>query len=88
MPMFGHARLTRCSPVARPLVPTGRTASSTTTSSCAAEIGQVGTQFDGPGTSATRLKMADGTEHDVYYNGFTGSRDVRPHGLQSSASST
>jgi kynurenine formamidase len=36
-----------------------------------AEIGQVGTQFDGPGHIGTRMRMADGSERDVYYNGFT-----------------
>jgi kynurenine formamidase len=36
-----------------------------------AEIGQVGTQFDGPGHIGQRLRMADGTEKDVYYNGHT-----------------
>ena len=35
------------------------------------QLGQVGTQFDGPGHIGTRLRMADGTEQDVYYNGFT-----------------
>lgn len=35
------------------------------------ELGQVGTQFDGPGHIGTRLRMADGSEQDVYYNGFT-----------------
>ncbi len=35
------------------------------------QLGQVGTQFDGPGHIGTRLRMADGTERDVYYNGFT-----------------
>ena len=36
-----------------------------------AQIGQVGTQFDGPGHVGIRLRMADGAEKDVYYNGFT-----------------
>jgi len=35
-----------------------------------AEIGQVGTQFDGPGHIGHRLKMADGSEQDVFYNGI------------------
>jgi kynurenine formamidase len=34
-------------------------------------LGQVGTQFDGPGHIGARIRMADGTEKDVYYNGFT-----------------
>ena len=35
------------------------------------EIGQVGTQFDGPGHIGARITMADGTEQDVFYNGFS-----------------
>lgn len=35
------------------------------------ELGQVGTQFDGPGHIGTLLRMADGTDREVYYNGFT-----------------
>lgn len=37
----------------------------------AAEIGQVGTQFDGPGHVGKRMKMADGTTTEVFYNGQT-----------------
>ena len=42
-----------------------------------AEIGQVGTQFDGPSHIGTRVTMADGTTKDVYYNGFTEQDDLR-----------
>ena len=45
------------------------------------QIGQVGTQFDGPGHIGTRIKMADGVERDVYYNGFTWDEIGRPDGL-------
>lgn len=37
----------------------------------AAEIGQVGTQFDGLGHVGQRLRMSDGTIADVFYNGVT-----------------
>lgn len=48
----------------------------------AAEIGQVGTQFDGPGHVGKRMKMADGTTTEVFYNGFT-TKEIRgPYGLQ------
>jgi kynurenine formamidase len=47
-----------------------------------AEIGQVGTQFDGPGHIGMRMTMADGTVKDVYYNGFTGNEMYNPYGLQ------
>ncbi len=41
-----------------------------------AEIGQVGTQFDGLGHIGMRMKMADGSTKDVYYNGFTVQDDM------------
>ena len=47
-----------------------------------AEIGQVGTQFDGPGHIGMRMSMADGAVKDVYYNGFTGDEMYNPYGLQ------
>jgi hypothetical protein len=42
----------------------------------AAEIGQVGTQFDGPGHVGQKMKLADGTETIVFYNGAT-TEDMR-----------
>ena len=42
----------------------------------AAEIGQVGTQFDGPGHVGQRVKFADGRESFVFYNGAT-AEDMR-----------
>jgi len=46
-----------------------------------AEIGQVGTQFDGPGHVGKRMKMGDGTTTEVFYNGHT-TQDMRnPYGL-------
>ena len=46
------------------------------------EIGQVGTQFDGPGHIGTRVEFEDGSVHDVYYNGYTGEEMYSPYGLQ------
>jgi hypothetical protein len=46
-----------------------------------AEIGQVGTQFDGPGHVGRRMTMADGSTADVYYNGVTSSEMHDPYGL-------
>ncbi len=48
----------------------------------AAEIGQVGTQFDGPGHVGKRMKMADGTTTEVFYNGVTTQEMKGPYGLQ------
>ena len=39
----------------------------------AAEVGQVGTQFDGLGHIGRELEMADGSIERVFYNGFTAS---------------
>lgn len=47
-----------------------------------AEIGQVGTQFDGLGHVGTRAKMADGSEADVFYNGHTVDEMAGAYGLQ------
>jgi len=46
------------------------------------EIGQVGTQFDGPGHIGRRMTMADGSVVDVYYNGFTSPEMESPYGLR------
>jgi hypothetical protein len=46
------------------------------------EIGQVGTQFDGPGHIGRRMTMADGSTVDVYYNGFTSDEMEAPYGLR------
>ncbi|MBM4186003.1 MAG: cyclase family protein [Gemmatimonadetes bacterium] len=45
------------------------------------ELGQVGTQFDGPGHIGTRLTMADGTTQDIYYNGVPWSEMAGRYGL-------
>lgn len=46
------------------------------------EIGQVGTQFDGPGHVGMQMKMADGTTTEVFYNGFTTEEIKDPYGLK------
>ena len=46
-----------------------------------AEIGQVGTQFDGLGHVGKRMTMADGTTADVFYNGVTASEMQSRYGL-------
>jgi len=47
-----------------------------------AEIGQVGTQFDGPGHVGRLMRMKDGTTTNVFYNGFTEDKMRDPYGLQ------
>lgn len=46
------------------------------------ELGQVGTQFDGPGHIGALTKYGDGTTKGVYYNGFTQEEVVHPDGLK------
>jgi kynurenine formamidase len=46
------------------------------------EIGQVGTQFDGPGHPGRKLKMEDGSNANVFYNGYTGDEMRNPYGLK------
>ena len=46
------------------------------------EIGQIGTQFDGPGHIGTVLTMGDGTSQEVFYNGFTMAEVSGTHGLR------
>ena len=47
-----------------------------------AEIGQVGTQFDGLAHIGTRMEMADGTTQNVFYNGITSEEMKGPYGVQ------
>ena len=47
-----------------------------------AEIGQVGTQFDGPGHVGKRMTMADGSKADVFYNGVTAEEMQARYGLR------
>ena len=44
------------------------------------EIGQVGTQFDGPGHVGQHVTMADGTSTWVFYNGVTADEMRGPSG--------
>jgi kynurenine formamidase len=46
------------------------------------EIGQVGTQFDGPGHVGRQMTMADGSIANVFYNGVNGEEMKNPYGLQ------
>jgi hypothetical protein len=47
-----------------------------------AELGQVGTQFDGLGHPGRKIKMGDGSTTEVFYNGVQGSEMKNPYGLQ------
>lgn len=47
-----------------------------------AQIGQVGTQFDGLGHPGKQMDMANGTTTEVFYNGYSTSEMKNPFGLQ------
>ena len=47
-----------------------------------AHLGQVGTQFDGPGHVGKRIENEDGTTKDVFYNGIMWEEMQSPHGLK------
>ena len=47
-----------------------------------AEIGQVGTQFDGLGHIGTEVTASDGSVKNVFYNGYTVAEMKSPYGLQ------
>lgn len=47
----------------------------------AAEIGQVGTQFDGPGHVGRQIRLADGTTTEVFYNGVPAGEMKSAYGL-------
>lgn len=47
----------------------------------ATEIGQVGTQFDGPGHPGRRITLPNGHTTEVFYNGYTTEDIASPYGL-------
>jgi kynurenine formamidase len=69
MPMFGQRTYAMFIPGSPTYSPMGKNALIGHDDFLCAEIGNVGTQFDGPGHIGTRLKMPDGSERDVFYNG-------------------
>ena len=46
------------------------------------EIGQVGTQYDGPGHVGKLVRMEDGSTKEVFYNGFNTDDIKGPYGLK------
>jgi len=46
------------------------------------ELGHVGTQFDSLSHIGQRVKLEDGSQQDVYYNGFTGDQLKNPYGVK------
>lgn len=48
----------------------------------ATQIGQVGTQFDGPGHVGKQMEMEDGSTTEVFYNGYSTTEMKDPYGLK------
>ena len=82
MPLYGNRVYAMRSPATPTGGPLGSNAVVYNDEFLVTEIGQVGTQFDGPGHIGTRVAFEDGTQNDVYYNGFTGDEMYSPYGLK------
>lgn len=82
MPMFGQRTYALISPGGPTYTLPGRNRIIANDEFVCGELGQVGTQFDGPGHIGAKVTMAGGTVEDVYYNGFTGAEMYSPYGLR------
>ncbi len=82
MPMVGQRSFNLFIPSFPTYSPTGKDSVVFNDEYVTAEIGQVGTQFDGPGHPGRKIKMADGSFANVFYNGFTGDEMRNPYGLK------
>jgi kynurenine formamidase len=83
MPLFGERSYSMLIPGAPTYaMPSGDGALIGNDEFLCAEIGQVGTQFDGLAHIGVRVKMADGSEEDVYYNGLTGDQVHGHNGMR------
>ena len=81
MPLFGDRTFALQSLAAFPPFQ-GRNASTWFIDFFSGEFGQLGTQFDALGHVGQRVKMADGSVQDVFYNGFTRDELTSPNGLR------
>jgi Putative cyclase len=82
MPMVGKRSFNLFIPSFPTYPPTGRDSVLFNDEYVTSEIGQVGTQFDGPGHPGKKIKMADGLFAEVFYNGYTGDEMRNPYGLK------
>jgi hypothetical protein len=81
MPMIGQRTFAMFIPAFPTYGPIGNTGIVFNDEFLCAEIGQVGTQFDGLGHVGKRLTMADGSTTDVFYNGVPAAEMRAPYGL-------
>jgi kynurenine formamidase len=82
MPMVGNRSFNLLIPSFPTYPPSGADSVVFNDEFLATQIGQVGTQFDGPGHVGKRMKMADGTTTEVFYNGYTTAEMKDPYGLK------
>ena len=80
MPLYGARSYSMVLPAKKPARGENRLVSNEEFLS--AQIGQVGTQFDGLGHIGEEVTMADGGVEHVFYNGFTSKEMDTPSGLQ------
>jgi len=69
MPLFGQRTYSMFIPGSPTYPPMGKNSLVGHDDFLCAEIGNVGTQFDGLGHIGKRVKMPDGSERDIFYNG-------------------
>lgn len=81
MPLSGNRSYNIFIPSFPTYAPTGKDRLVFNDEFVATEIGQVGTQFDGPGHVGKELKMADGTTTEIFYNGAPAEELRSPYGL-------
>jgi kynurenine formamidase len=81
MPLYGDRTFSLVIPA--PFPPSrGQNAPSWFIDYFSGEFGQLGTQIDALGHTGMKMKMADGTEKEVFYNGFTRDEINSPGGLR------
>jgi len=81
MPLYGDRTFSLVIPA--PFPPSrGQNAPSWFIDYFSGEFGQMGTQFDALGHTGMKMKMADGSEKEVFYNGFTRDEINSPGGLR------
>ena len=81
MPLYGDRTFSLVIPA--PFPPsTGQNAPTWFIDYFSGELGQLGTQFDALGHTGMKMKMSDGSEKDVFYNGFTRDEINSPGGLK------
>jgi kynurenine formamidase len=82
MPMPGQRSYNIFIPSFPTYAPTGNDKVAFNDEYITSEIGQVGTQFDGPGHVGRQMTMTDGSTANIFYNGVNGEEMKSSYGLQ------